>query len=323
MYRFYFYVVKLTLIANILIGQTSKFTVAVLDFEPRGITELEAATLTDRFTSELNNTDIMRLVERGMMAEILNEQGFQQSGCTSDECAVEVGALLGVQKMISGSVGLIGDTYTIDVKMVSIETGATEETRSVTYIGKVDGLVTEMELLAWDMMEKDPPEELLEKQRLGAEAFLAQQTKPKTRNGAMLRSLILPGFGQLYSGKIISSISFLGLEVAFIGMALNSQSSFNSLQSDQQGLISLYNSATSDEDIENYVDQLIKIDGDLQAANDQLKLFSSTAIGLWTLNVLHAFLTGPRKDDSVSSMPIYLVYDPKIKQTQLKWSFNF
>ncbi len=145
MYRFYFYVVKLTLIANILIGQTSKFTVAVLDFEPRGITELEAATLTDRFTSELNNTDIMRLVERGMMAEILNEQGFQQSGCTSDECAVEVGALLGVQKMISGSVGLIGDTYTIDVKMVSIETGATEETRSVTYIGKVDGLVTEME----------------------------------------------------------------------------------------------------------------------------------------------------------------------------------
>ena len=141
----------LLIISNIT-PQEPQRTLAVLDFEPRGINSLEAATLTDRFTSEIGKTQAMTLVDRNMVEEILKEQGFQQSGCTTDECAVEVGALLGVQFMISGSIGKLGDTYTIDAKMVSVETGASVETRNVTYIGKVDGLVTEIEILAWDII---------------------------------------------------------------------------------------------------------------------------------------------------------------------------
>ncbi len=113
--------------------QESQNTLAVLDFEGRGINSLEAATLTDRFTSEIGKTEAMLLVDRTMVEEILKEQGFQQSGCTTDECAVEVGALLGVQFMISGSIGKLGETFTIDAKMTSVETGASVETRNVTY----------------------------------------------------------------------------------------------------------------------------------------------------------------------------------------------
>ena len=63
------------------------------------------------------------MVERNQMEEILNEQGFQQSGCTSAECAAEVGALLGVQNMVSGSFGLLGNTYTIDAKLCIYRVG--------------------------------------------------------------------------------------------------------------------------------------------------------------------------------------------------------
>jgi hypothetical protein len=87
---------------------SGKYTVAVLDFEGRGISMLESATLTDRLSSELANTEAVILVERGQMSEILDEQGFQQSGCTSAECAAEVGALLGVKNMISGAFGKLG-----------------------------------------------------------------------------------------------------------------------------------------------------------------------------------------------------------------------
>jgi len=107
-----------------------KYTVAVLDFEGRGISQLEAATLTDRLSSELANTNAVILVERGQMSEILEEQGFQQSGCTTAECAAEVGAMLGVQNMISGAFGKLGSTYTIDAKMFSVESGATVKTVS-------------------------------------------------------------------------------------------------------------------------------------------------------------------------------------------------
>ena len=48
-------------ISNI-IAQEPTRTLAVLDFEPRGINSLEAATLTDRFTSEIGKTEAMLLV---------------------------------------------------------------------------------------------------------------------------------------------------------------------------------------------------------------------------------------------------------------------
>ena len=43
----------LTLALSNITAQESQTTLAVLDFEGRGINSLEAATLTDRFTSEI------------------------------------------------------------------------------------------------------------------------------------------------------------------------------------------------------------------------------------------------------------------------------
>ena len=138
-----------------------KETVAILAFEGRGISEMEAATLTDRLMSEMVNTDAVIMVERNQMEEILQEQGFQQSGCTTAECAAEVGALLGVQNMVSGSFGKLGNTYTIDSKMFSVETGATIRSVSKTYKGEVDGLLSVIEVVAWELVGLTPPADLL------------------------------------------------------------------------------------------------------------------------------------------------------------------
>ena len=43
------------------------------------------------------------------MEDILKEQGFQQTGCTSDECVVEVGKIIGVQQMVGGSISKVGN----------------------------------------------------------------------------------------------------------------------------------------------------------------------------------------------------------------------
>ena len=156
-----------------IISAQEKETVAILDFEGRGISQMEAQTLTDRFTSELASTNAMILVERNQMNEILDEQGFQQSGCTSAECAAEVGALLGVQHMVAGSFGKLGNSYTIDAKMFSVESGKTEKTVSTTYKGEIDGLLNEIEILAWEIMSLNPPEELLAIQRAGGQPIAA------------------------------------------------------------------------------------------------------------------------------------------------------
>ena len=166
-----------------------KQTVALLEFEGRGISQLEAKTLTDRLMSEMVNTDAVIMVERNQMDEILNEQGFQQSGCTSSECAAEVGALLGVQNMVSGSFGKLGNSYTIDAKMFSVETGATIRTVSKTYKGPVDNLLTVIEVVGWEIVGLKPPQDKLDI-LAAADPALAAGAKKSGGGGKTLRRLM-------------------------------------------------------------------------------------------------------------------------------------
>ena len=123
-------------------------TVAVLDFEPFGISQIESAVLTNRMRSGLVMTDKVTVVERGMMQQILTEQDFQLAGCTSDECAVEVGRLLGVANMVAGSIGKIGTTYAMDIRLIDVESGAIARTVTQDFQGTVDGMLKEIEKLA-------------------------------------------------------------------------------------------------------------------------------------------------------------------------------
>jgi hypothetical protein len=58
------------------------------------------------------------------MEEIMAEQSYQLSGCTSDVCVVEVGRLLGAQYVAAGSVRKSGTVYTVNTRLFNVETGA-------------------------------------------------------------------------------------------------------------------------------------------------------------------------------------------------------
>ncbi len=111
---------------------SGRFNIAVLDMTMSGgIPDSYQRTLSDRLRAELFNTGRFTVIERNAMEDILGEQGFQMSGCTSDECAVEVGRLLGVERMIAGSVGRVGQIHSITVRMIDVETGAILDIRNV------------------------------------------------------------------------------------------------------------------------------------------------------------------------------------------------
>ncbi len=101
-------IVLFLLLSSTLFCQTHKTRVAVLDILDASLKKEEATALTERLILLLSQTGEFTLLEREMTALILQEQGFQQSGCTAGECAVEVGQILGVQKMISCKVGAVG-----------------------------------------------------------------------------------------------------------------------------------------------------------------------------------------------------------------------
>jgi hypothetical protein len=255
------------------------------------------------------------------MAEVLENQGLEMGECTSDECAAEVGAMLGVQFMVSGAIGKLGDTYTIDIKMFSVATGAAENMQSTSYQGKVDGLITEIEILGWTILGLNTPRKLIQKRRMGTSAYLAQQ-KEKTKVGAALRSVV-PGLGQLYNGDKMLGYSFMGVDVLLWALTMSSQSTFNDLQADQDAVTALYNAATQQTEIDDYIIQLKTIETDLQKANDQLVMFSAAAIGVWAANIVHAYVTGPSPGNALSSGPLKLAYDPTIQNTSIQWTIEF
>ncbi len=107
-----------------LYAQAEKEQVAVLDLDADGLSVSESATLTNRLRSELVKIDSFTIVERSKMNEILDEQGFQMTGCTSSECAVEAGKILSVNRICTGNVGKVGEIYTLTIRLINVETGA-------------------------------------------------------------------------------------------------------------------------------------------------------------------------------------------------------
>ncbi len=139
-YTFVSLVIVFVLGLNPVHGQ--KIPVAVMDLEAHGISDVEAAALSNRLRNELFKTGEFNVVDRGMMENILNEQDFQLSGCTSSDCLVEIGMLIGAQQMVGGSISKIGNTFTVSAQLVDVETGAVIRVADIDLRGALDDLLT-------------------------------------------------------------------------------------------------------------------------------------------------------------------------------------
>lgn len=118
-------------------------SIAILDFSGYGVSVQEALIITNRIGTHFVALGRYQVIERGQIEQILNEQDFQLSGCTTNECAVEIGQLVGAQQILSGSIGKFGTVYTIDIKIIDVETGRVNKTTSYDSDGSINLLLTE------------------------------------------------------------------------------------------------------------------------------------------------------------------------------------
>lgn len=226
-----------------------KTSIAVLELDAGGISEYEAQVLTNRLRTELFKTNKFNVLERDKMDEILIEQGFQMSGCISTECAVEVGKLTGVQQMVAGTVAKIDNLFTIDIRLIDVETGkvvktATEDCEcqlkdvltssiknvaerltgvnleSASYVKKNTTQIDNSELYEWEKMGLSR-EEYVDFQRSGLsyEEWI-KDNKMKNPATAFWLSFFLPSTGQYYNGDMSKGIIQQVLVVGGITLAL-------------------------------------------------------------------------------------------------------
>jgi TolB-like protein len=119
----------------------ARINMAVVDFEAKGISEVNVSILSERLGIELFKTDQFNIIERQQMDEILKEQGFQQTGCFSNECVVEIGKLVGVEQIVTGSVSKFENIYSISARVIDVQTGRVLNISTYDYKGELDNLL--------------------------------------------------------------------------------------------------------------------------------------------------------------------------------------
>jgi hypothetical protein len=127
----------------------TKTAAAVLDLEAKeGVSVGLASTISDYLRTQLVNTNKFTIVTRENMESILREQKLQLSGCTSQECIVEMGQLLGVHKMFTGSIGKVGTIFLVNLKIIDVQSGRIEKAESSEESRSEEELLAAMRRLA-------------------------------------------------------------------------------------------------------------------------------------------------------------------------------
>jgi Curli production assembly/transport component CsgG len=116
--------------------------IAVIPLEANGVSQDEARTLTDRLQSILVACGKFEVLERKRVDALLREQSLELSGAVNqDDFMAKAGKLLEVRKMIGGSVGKVGETFALSLRMVDVATGKVERTLDREHRGKAEGLL--------------------------------------------------------------------------------------------------------------------------------------------------------------------------------------
>jgi len=138
-------ILLLTLLALPLCAQTRAPTAAVMPLQARSIDSNSVRVLEDALTDGLIRSGKLRMMERSQMATVLKEQGFQKSGaCDGNECAIQIGKLLGIERTVIGSVGLLGKTYVINARLINIGTGEVITSSQRSVAGEIDKALTDL-----------------------------------------------------------------------------------------------------------------------------------------------------------------------------------
>lgn len=184
------------LIACVLPLSAERMQIAVLDLQPKDVSKIMTGAITDIIRAEMVKTGLFVVVERGQMNEILKEQSLQMTGCTDSSCAVQIGKLLSAKKILVGEVNKIGSSFMITVRIVDVEKGvsefaATETAKSEDVLDQAGAKITQ---------------KLADNIIAGNKEFFAER---RSISGYYLRCLV-PGWGQIYAGRDVRGLSYLG-----------------------------------------------------------------------------------------------------------------
>ena len=184
--------------------------IAIIDFEGISVSEADAKALTQRLTSEMIKLEVYQVLERSEMKRLLEEQKFQYSGCVDLKCAVELGKMLGAKYMVVGSISKVGSTYSIDSRLIDVETSESYASGSYSHRGDIDKLMDSgMKSIAHQICDEDYDKKVLKESTISnIKENTVSINKSKNTNGSFTHSNVNYKFLQIKTDNRISNIYY-------------------------------------------------------------------------------------------------------------------
>ncbi len=209
------------LLAALPLAGQERMRVAVLDLKADGVSTKTASAISNMLRTDLVNARKFLVIERTQMNTILEEQGFQMTGCTDSACAVKVGKLMSANKILVGEVNSVAGTLHTTVRIVDVEKSVTD------YAARESFTEATLEQGTTSLSRK-----LLA--RIGGSP-IDDGPGVTTQTGYYLRGIV-PGWGQLYSGHDTKGYAIGGTFVAAAAFFGWSFMNFNAKKADYDDL---------------------------------------------------------------------------------------
>lgn len=300
--------------------QSSVITVAVIDFEQEGLSQLEVQTLTQRFISELESTAKAILFDDTVVKSQIQAAGYELNACKKADCVVTaIGDSLGMQYIITGAIKKNDDRYRLEAFLTDVVTGKAERVINTNYSGPVDGMITELEIMAWEIMDQDPPESLTSK-RKGKTKKKITRPNAKTSLGALARATVMPGWGHRYLEQDTKSYMFFGSELVALTLGYFSYIEYKNAYEDVDVFWAKYKKATNHYELQEYRAKTLEAEEVMIDNNNNLTVMFRIAAVVHVVNMLDAYMTEIAPQGIAEKARIDLGYDPIINQPQLRFS---
>lgn len=214
------------------------------------------AVVAAELATNLRRDHGLLLVERARLAQVLGEMQLGAMGLVDARDAPRLGKLADAQALVVGSVSDAGDRFLVNARIVGTETGET--------LANAGEAVSAATLVA-----------------LSSDAVVL-----RSRQDAVYRSLLVPGWGQAYNRQRAKGYVIAGLEVGLLGGALALHLAGASAARDYRTRTTA--AQLGPDPVSAAVALRDRAERDYRWRNDLLW----AAGGLWALNVLDAYVFG-------------------------------
>lgn len=122
-------IIMLTVLALAMTPLYAKKSIAVLPFTAKqGVNQNAADLAADAFRVALFDRDAYTVLDRANMEDTLAEQGRSLSEtCDNTQCAIELGQVLKMQYMVTGTLSKVGERYYLSISVVNVTTSEVDK----------------------------------------------------------------------------------------------------------------------------------------------------------------------------------------------------